>query len=278
MVISEPQQAQHAHQSTAGYAAAASPPQPMQQELRVNKSGGRRWGPQATQPSPSAAPALPAGASSSTFQQSTASRPSPQASPARQQQHQQPSPAVVVDPAQQRLAASLFGSRSGGGGGGKSAVVGIGSSSRKPAEIPKSPEIDLLGDVLGMETAPAAATPSGVNTNSLFALDSGPSSVAAPLASNASQAAPTGDPMAALAGLNMMSGFGTLPPRAVPASGALDLDFFGGLGTTNASASAPPVPPMTKVTAPVPSPMKGAGGSAPRGPTPSQDPFANLLG
>lgn len=269
IVISEPQHAQQQPQQAAGSYSTTPPMQPVEQELRVNKAGGRRWGPHAAQqPAPSPTAAVSAGLpSSSTYQQSGASRPSPQATPTSRQQIQE-EPTPVLDAAQQKLAASLFGGRSGRTG--QSAGVGISTKGGQKESAPKTPEVDLLGDILGMDVAaPNVETtrPGIVDTDALFGLETalpaassaGSQAVQGGNSSNTRASAPApSDPMAALAGLDIMSEYMAAPPAA-PGGGALDLDFLGGLGSA-------PVPAASRSKV------------VPRGPPPSQDPFANLFG
>jgi AP-4 complex subunit epsilon-1 len=223
------QQAQQAVQSSPRSAVAAE-----EQQLKVNKSGGRKWGPQAQQP-PSPAPSA-AAAPPSSF--SSASR-NTQASPREAVSNSTTSPkrnastaAATLDPAQQRLAASLFGKGAGSSRGAAGSVV-RGATRSSTA---KAPEADLLGDLMG----------SSDTTTSTLATTQ-----------------PT-DPMAALAGLDVMSGFGSSPPVPPVATSALDFDLLGG-----------PVARPAQLGQQPPLPQRGGNGSAP--PRPPQDPFANLL-
>ncbi len=243
LVVSEVQPAvqqqkavHHAVQSSPQQAVAAQ-----EQQLRVNKSGGRKWGPQAQQPPPSSpgagagAPASPSSFSSFGFGNTQASprAGSGSAAASPSPQRNAPAPAPTLDPAQQRLAASLF--------GGGSRTGGIRGTTRSPAAASKAPEVDLLGDLMASSDITSISTATAT-------------AGAAP-----STTVPT-DPMAALSGLDMMSGFGSSPQPPSSASAALDFDLLGGLGAP--SGQAPP-------------PGQQQQGGAPRSP---QDPFANLLG
>ncbi|KAL4540030.1 hypothetical protein Ndes2437B_g01634 [Nannochloris sp. 'desiccata'] len=205
-----------------------------EQQLRVNKSGGRKWGPQARQPSsPSPLANIGTGATPSS---SSLAFGNTQASPRGAVSTASPkrktsTGASTLDPAQQRLAASLFG----GGAGGSRGAAGSGVRAATRSPTAKAPEVDLLGDLMASSDT-TTSTPA---------------------------AAPT-DPMAALAGLDMMSGFDSSPAPSPAAASALDFDLLGGLAAPSAQPGRHPPPPQ-----------QGSSGGAPR---PPQDPFANLLG
>ncbi len=208
LVVSEVQPAVQQHPQ----AVQPSPQRSMAEELRVNKAGGRKWGPQATpQPPSPVAPVSPPSSSTSSLAFGN-TKPSPRggtsttASPSAQRNA--PAAAPVLDAAQQRLAASLFGGAGGSSRGTPSG--GIRGTTRSPV-APKAPEMDLLGDLMGSTSLSSTA---------------------------AAAAAPT-DPMAALSGLDMLSGFSSTPAQpSSRASTALDFDLLGGLGAS--SGQTPP--------------------------------------
>lgn len=234
LVVSEVQpavqSAQQAVQSSPRSAVAAE-----EQRLRVNKSGGRKWGPQAQQP-PSPAPS--AGAPPSSFSLASGNTQASSrgvASAASPKRNASAADAAPLDPAQQRLAASLFGGgRAGGSRGPGSRVRG---ATRSPSA--KAPETDLLGDLMA-SSSETTSTPA------------------------AAAAAAPADPMAALAGLDMMSDFGTSPSAPPAAASALDFDLLAG-------PVARPAQPGQQLP---PSQEGDSGGAQPQ---PPQDPFANLL-
>ena len=259
LVVSEvqpaiPQQAQQGVPSPSRVVAEEQ----QQQQLRVgNKAGGRKWGPQAQQQPPSPQ-------SGSSFGRAQASPRGATASPSSQRNVPTAAPVPTLDPVQQRLAASLFGG-AGASRGGVKGVTRSGSSAAAAASA-KAPEVDLLGDLMASDDASAAAL-----TDDFFGMSSSSASQPAkPTAGGAAAGAPpsaaTKDPMAALAGLDLMSGFGSSPSSS---SAALDFDLFGGLGAqTQAPLGQQPQPPH----------QSGGSGGASRPAQPPQDPFANLLG
>ena len=257
LVVSEAQRQQPQQQQPQQQQPQQQQQQQVQEQLKVNKAGGRRWGPSAAAAAPAIASLNPSPPSASSSLTSTTTTPPPYS--------QRPSPrggsaAPVVDPAQQRLAASLFG---GGGGGGSASKSKSSASSKmhgngarnRPAAA-AAPEVDLLGDVLNSDDTPFTAAAAA----DLFGFDvaggtpTTPSPARLSTQTNGGGGGRGNDAMAVLGGLDLMSGFGS-------PSGASSFSLLGGGGG-------------------MASPSRQGGnssGSAQQPPQPPSDPFASLL-